>query len=154
MKKTKHDYIFVGLQFLIFAGYIFEWLPKVKVPALVTVVGLAFAVLGLAVALFSVMNLNRSLTVFPTPKKGAKLIESGLYRKVRHPIYTGIILLVFGFAAGIGSVYKLGIVIFLLILFYFKSAYEEKQLLKQYPTYADYRRRTGRFFPKLFKIFR
>ncbi|WP_442905501.1 methyltransferase family protein [Kaistella sp.] len=77
-----------------------------------------------------------------------------LYRWVRHPIYTGIILVVFGYAAGTGSVHKLIIAFGLLLLFYLKSTYEEKQLLKQYPTYADYRRRTGRFFPKLFKIFR
>ncbi|MBH1960063.1 MAG: isoprenylcysteine carboxylmethyltransferase family protein [Flavobacteriia bacterium] len=154
MKTTTQDYIFVGLQFVLFAGYVFEWLPRVKVPPAVTVSGMALAVLGLAIAVFSVINLNRSLTVFPTSKKGAELIESGLYRWVRHPIYTGIILLVFGFAAGIGSVHKLGIAICMLVLFYLKSTYEEKQLLKQYPNYADYRRRTGRFFPKLFKIFR
>ena len=99
MKKTAQDYIFVGLQLMLFAGYVFEWLPRVKVPAAVTVSGMALAVLGLAIAVFSVIHLNRSLTVFPTPKKGAKLIESGLYRRVRHPIYTGIILLVFGYAA-------------------------------------------------------
>gem|GEM_PF-2942854 len=78
MKKTAQDYIFVGLQLMLFAGYVFEWLPRVKVPAAVTVSGMALAVLGLAIAVFSVINLNRSLTVFPTPKKGAELIESGL----------------------------------------------------------------------------
>ena len=150
MKKTAQDYIFVGLQLMLFAGYVFEWLPRVKVPAAVTVSGMALAVLGLAIAVFSVIHLNRSLTVFPTPKKGAELIESGLYRWVRHPIYTGIILLVFGYAAGTGSVHKPIIALCLLLLFYLKSTYEEKQLLKQYPTYADYSRRTGRFFPKLF----
>ena len=57
---------------------------------------------------------------------------------------------VFGYAAGTGSEHKLIIALCLLLLFYLKSTYEEKQLMKQYPTYADYSRRTGRFFPKLF----
>ena len=62
----------------------------------------------------------------------------------------GIIMAVFGYAAGTGSEHKLIIALCLLLLFYLKSTYEEKQLMKQYPTYADYSRRTGRFFPKLF----
>ncbi len=75
MKKTAQDYIFVGLQLMLFAGYVFEWLPRVKVPAAVTVSGMALAVLGLAIAVFSVINLNRSLTVFPTPKKEPNLLS-------------------------------------------------------------------------------
>lgn len=112
--------------------------------------GMVFAAMGLAIAVFSLIHLNRSLTVLPTPKKGGELIESGLYRWVRHPIYTGIILLVFGYAAATGSGHKLIMALCLLLLFYLKSTYQEKQLMKKYPTYAYYRRRTGRFFPKLF----
>ena len=113
---------------------------------------LSFA--GIAITLAALWKLNRNLTPFPTPKPGSQLVQTGLYRWVRHPIYTGIILLIFGFAAGVGSVHKLIIAVFLLILFYLKSTYEEKQLLRQYPNYADYGKRTGRFLPNLFKIFR
>lgn len=149
-KKNIRDYLFVGMQFVLFGLYVFEWLPRVKVPAAVLVLGITAAGAGLLTALLSVLNLNRNLTVFPTPKKNAELVQTGLYRWVRHPIYSGILLSAFAFAAGTGSLHKLLTAIALLILFYFKTAYEEKRLAEHYREYADYRKRTGRFFPKFF----
>lgn len=149
-KKNFRDYLFVGMQFVLFGLYVFEWLPGVKVPAAVWVMGITAAGAGLLTAFLSVLNLNRNLTVFPTPKKNAELVQTGLYRWVRHPIYSGILLSAFAFAAGTGSLHKLLTAIALLILFYFKTAYEEKRLAEYYREYADYRKRTGRFFPKFF----
>lgn len=150
VKNNIRDYLFVGIQFVLFGLYVFEWLPRVKVPAAIFFMGITAAGAGLLTALLSVLNLNRNLTVFPTPKKNAELVQTGLYRWVRHPIYSGILFSAFAFAAGTGSLHKLLTAITLLILFYFKTAYEEKRLTEHYREYADYRKRTGRFFPKFF----
>ena len=56
MKKTAQDYIFVGLQLMLFAGYVFEWLPRVKVPAAVTIAGLLFAAMGVSIAAASFLS--------------------------------------------------------------------------------------------------
>ena len=56
MKKTAQDYIFVGLQLMLFAGYVFEWLPRVKVPAAVTIAGLVFAAMGVSIAAAALLS--------------------------------------------------------------------------------------------------
>ena len=52
-------------------------------------VGLA----GMAVLIVGLINLGRSLTALPTPVPHGVLRTGGLYRLVRHPIYTGIMVL-------------------------------------------------------------
>ena len=56
MKKTAQDYIFVGLQLMLFAGYVFEWLPRVKVPAALTVAGWVFSAMEVAIAAAALLS--------------------------------------------------------------------------------------------------
>ncbi|UBB90380.1 isoprenylcysteine carboxylmethyltransferase family protein [Candidatus Kaistella beijingensis] len=154
MIKTSKDYLFVSIQFLLFALYLFDFLPKFDILVIYTYLGLFFATLGMVISVISLSNLDENLTVFPTPKENSELITNGLYQFSRHPIYTGILLFVFGFAIFWESYYKLLISVLLLILFYLKTLYEEKQLKKKYPNYIHYQKVTGRFFPKIDSIFR
>ena len=149
MTKTSKDYLFVSIQILLFALYLFDFFPKFDIADFYSYLGLIFAIFGILISLISLANLNENLTVFPTPKKGSELITKGLYQFSRHPIYTGILFFVFGFAVYWESFYKLLISVFLLLLFYLKSIYEEKQLMKKYPNYIYYQKVTGRFFPKI-----
>jgi protein-S-isoprenylcysteine O-methyltransferase Ste14 len=66
---------------------------------------------------------------------------------MRHPIYSGILLFVFGYAIYSQNEYRLIIAVALLILFYFKSSYEERLLKRKFPNYTYYQQKTGRFFP-------
>lgn len=154
MTKTSKDYLLVSIQFLLFALYLFDFLPKLEIPVFYTYLGLFFATLGMVISVISLANLDENLTVFPTPKQNSELITKGLYKFSRHPIYSGILLFVFGFAIFWESYYKLLISVLLLILFYLKTLYEEKQLKKKYPNYIHYQKVTGRFFPKIDSIFK
>ncbi|WP_417266182.1 methyltransferase family protein [Brumimicrobium sp.] len=75
------------------------------------------------------------------------LIENGVYKFIRHPIYTGLILSFFGFAIISDSGYRILITAVLFLLFYFKTIYEEKRLIEKFPSYLEYKSRSGRFFP-------
>ncbi len=99
------------------------------------------------VALF---QLNKNLTAFPTPKENGNLIQTGIYKVIRHPIYSGIIVSTLFFGIYIESSWKIFISICLLILFYFKSNYEENLLSKFYSEYSDYKKHTYKFFPYIF----
>ncbi|MBK5193648.1 MAG: isoprenylcysteine carboxylmethyltransferase family protein, partial [Flavobacteriaceae bacterium] len=77
----------------------------------------------------------------------SELIITGLYKWIRHPIYSGILLLAFSFALYQNSGFKILISFFMLILFYFKTGYEEKQLSLKFPEYKNYKMNTGRFLP-------
>ena len=109
----------------------------------------AFTFSGLLIVLLALLQLNKSLSPFPTPKEEGKLVEHGLYKFVRHPIYSGIILATISFGLFQGSVWKIVVGIACWVLFYFKSAYEELLLDRRYENYKMYSKRTGRFFPKV-----
>lgn len=144
------DLLFVSIQFLLFVIYCFPVsLGTFQIHPFFEYSGLLMAVTGALVVVFAVLQLNNSLTAFPTPKEDGILIQTGLYNYVRHPIYTGIILGAIGLGCYLGSGWKLSVGIALWVLFWVKSTYEEKLLSAQYGDYEGYRQRTGRFFPFL-----
>lgn len=151
MKITKQDILFVVLQFVLIAAYVFEIENlKYSFPESVFWIAVVLLITGAFISLVAVLQLHVNLSPFPSPMPGAKLITTGIFKYIRHPIYTGIFLAFFGFSFFYDSVYKLLISIVLLLLFYFKSNYEEKQLIKMFPEYQKYALQTGRFFPKVF----
>lgn len=113
---------------LIFMGSIIEWL-------------------GIIGVLISAASLRRSLTAVPIPKEDGELSVSGLYRYVRHPMYTSVLLLAFGIALHSGSGIKYLLAISLYVLFHLKSVYEERYLRLKYPYYAEYSAQIPRFIP-------
>lgn len=151
MIKSWKDYLFVSIQFLLFGLYAFDFLPPFKIPQLVKYIGFIFSILGFLIAVLSVLQLNKNLTVFPTPKTDSELITFGMYKFSRHPIYTGLILFTFGYAIFKASLFKVLIALVLLLLFYFKTNYEEQKLLQKFSNYNDYKKKVNRFFPKIKK---
>lgn len=151
MKIHGKDFMLVSLQFILFGCYAIDvdWSLGVTVPVKKT--GLIIAIVGFFIALTAVLQLNKNLSPFPTPKEKAVLLETGLFQLVRHPIYAGLLLLVFGYGIYVDSIYKVLISSLLLMLFYFKTNYEERQLIKKFPEYVAYKRKTGRFCLKIFK---
>lgn len=109
--------------------------------------GLTIAVFGGIIITLALLQLNKNLSPFPTPKECSSLLQNGLYKYSRHPIYKGIILLFIGFSVYQNSGYKLLISLLLVILFYLKSIYEEERLEQKFHDYKNYKTKTGRFFP-------
>lgn len=152
MKLKIKDYLFVGVQFFLFFLYLFDvTITTINLSLFVRYVFLTFSIVGLVVLILALLQLNKNLSPFPTPKSSAELIQVGLYKYIRHPIYTGILLMLFGYGFYLNSSFKIAISIILLILFYFKSSYEEKQLCIKYSNYSEYTQKTGRFLPKFSK---
>lgn len=138
------------MQLLLFIIFIFDYNKwKFEVPRFLETLVIIFSFIGGAITIFALLQLGGSLSPFPSPKKNSELITLGLFRYVRHPIYTGIILLAFSLSVYLGSGLKLGVSILLMILFYLKSIYEERKLVEKYPGYHFYRENTGRFVPKV-----
>ena len=119
------------------------------VPGWLATIGSTGVITGTALLLVAAANLGRSLTALPTPAPRATLRTVGLYRFVRHPIYTGVLTLVFGATAASGSVIRLVLAVGLLGLLAAKATWEEAMLRRRYPDYDEYARRTPRFFPRL-----
>ncbi len=100
------------------------------------------------------LHAGRSLTPMPSPRAGAALLTSGLYRRVRHPVYSGLLVWALGMAIAAAS--GLHFVLFGLLwaFFHAKAAHEEKLLAQKFSGYSEYVTRTPRFFPFPFQKLR
>jgi protein-S-isoprenylcysteine O-methyltransferase Ste14 len=109
--------------------------------------GIALMVLGLGLIVWGIVALGPNLAAVPRPKQGAILVEGGPYRVVRHPMYTGAILIAFGWAlavAGSLSLVYAGMVVGFLAI---KTAREERWLREELTGYVDYEHRVRRLIP-------
>ena len=87
--------------------------------------------------------------VFGTNREKPEVISTGVFRIVRHPIYTGAILFYLG-AAVITMSIASGAFTLLILGFYIAiSKYEERLLAEKFgDDYLEYKKKTGMLFPK------
>jgi protein-S-isoprenylcysteine O-methyltransferase Ste14 len=114
------------------------------------VVGLVVLIGGLIVFGLSVVTLGNSLSPLPAPKPSAELVERGLYRSIRHPIYSGLVLAALGGSIYTVSPLALGATALLAVVLDLKSRREEIWLCERFAGYAAYAARTKRFIPGLY----
>ena len=107
-------------------------------------------ILGTLIALTAAINLGKNLTPLPRPKEHAELIQGGLYRFVRHPIYFGVIVLSLGWGLIQQSTLVWLYVFIIAIFFDIKSRKEEQWLQAKFPVYADYQGRVRKLIPWIY----
>lgn len=140
------DYLYVGIQLLLFVVYFIPInLYVINLPEWLRYSGLVLLGLGVILGAVALLQLNTNISPFPTPISNGTLITTGAYRMARHPIYTALIFSGLGYAVYQASLFKGLITLLLLTLFYFKSNYEEKLLAQNFPEYQDYKTKTRRF---------
>jgi protein-S-isoprenylcysteine O-methyltransferase Ste14 len=112
--------------------------------ALGVVLFMAGGVFGIAGAVV----LGRNRTAFPRPRVNSEFIQKGIYARVRHPLYTSVMLVSLGWALmwQSGSALIMGLA--LIPFFYAKTKREEEWLREKFPPYADYIKRVPRFLPR------
>ena len=97
-----------------------------------------------------VRDLGRQITPCPRPPRDGQLVETGIYRSIRHPIYAGVILVGIGWATFTGSLASLVAALALAVWMDLKARREEAWLLARYPGYVAYRTRSWRFVPRVY----
>lgn len=95
-----------------------------------------------ALGLNALWNLRNVFRVAPTPRTDGVLVEAGVYRRLRHPMYTAVVLVVAGIAVTRPDAAVLAVAGANLVFYLAKARYEEGLLLARFPGYAAYRRRT------------
>ena len=114
-------------------------------------VGFVLAVLGIAFSIWARHALGRNWSASPVIKENQELIQSGPYALVRHPIYTGLLLAVFGTALAGAKVWSIYILAVTFLLFLWKMSIEEALMKREFPeAYPAYRAKTKALIPFIF----
>jgi protein-S-isoprenylcysteine O-methyltransferase Ste14 len=150
-KRSVKDMLFVSIQAILFCLYLFHFpLFNFTVPRFMQYIGLFIACLGMAAIISAMLTLKRNLTAFPSPKQNARLVTKGLYKYIRHPIYTGILMFTLGYGLYSENTLRLLICAVLFLLFFLKAKYEEGLLITKFPEYEGYKTKSKMFFPGIF----
>lgn len=117
-------------------------------PAELRVWGVVLFAVGLAVAVVGRLQLGKNWANLEDYQllQGQALVKTGLYQYVRHPIYTGDLLLLVGLELALNSWLVLGVLVPLIVVLRQTSA-EELLLAKALDGYEEYRKNTKRFIP-------
>ena len=111
--------------------------------------GVILTAAGIGVAFWARWHLGTNWSGVVTLKEGHELIRTGPYRLIRHPIYTGILLALFGTAIAFGKVRALFAVAIVWLSFYIKARREESFLSQEFgPNFAEHKQHTGMFLPR------
>lgn len=103
---------------------------------------------GSAVAFWAIAtNRPGNFNIRPDPKPDGRLVTSGPYRFVRHPMYTGVLLFSAGVVMGYDEAWRWLPYAALAAVLHFKARYEERALAALHPGYAEYARRTAALVP-------
>lgn len=110
-------------------------------------VGAVLFVSGLALAIWARVHLGRNWGMPMTERLEPELITSGPYARIRHPIYTGLLLALFGTALATNLI-GLIVAACLSAVFYRAARVEERNMTAAFPsTYPAYRARTKMLVP-------
>lgn len=81
----------------------------------------------------------------PFPDHIEPFRESGIYRYMRHPMYSGFMLMLL--ASPVQSINSLNLALFVSLYFVVGAILEERRMLQLHPQYADYKKRVPAFIP-------
>jgi protein-S-isoprenylcysteine O-methyltransferase Ste14 len=106
------------------------------------------AILSLGFGLYLVAKSHKA--VFGEITDQPRLIDSGVYSWVRHPMYLGILLCCLGFFFISSSLLSFGVWLAFFILYDKMATYEEKDLIRILgEEYTAYQKRVPKWFPRI-----
>lgn len=124
------------------------WAPIAADPDALVATGLAIYTIGLAIAIAARVQLGGNWSDIEAAQvlSHQTVVQHGIYRFIRHPIYVGDLLLLTGLELALNSWLVLGVLVLTPVVL--ARAIREEELLKQSLTgYRDYCRTSKRFIP-------
>ena len=109
---------------------------RIDLPIFMTILGTIISSLGI------IMFLTALFTIKTLESYEGDLITSGIYRKIRHPMYLGFIFWLIGFPLMFGALFSFIFSFTFICNILFWRHLEEKELVERFPFYLDYKKKT------------
>jgi protein-S-isoprenylcysteine O-methyltransferase Ste14 len=142
--------LFVGMvTYVIYPPWL-DW-SKIGIPESIRWLGVGIGLAGVGLCYWVFSSIGQGISTTVAIRKQAKLITSGPYHWVRHPLYV-VGLATFGSIGMIAANwFIMSCVVLAFILLVIRTYSEEEHLIANFgDEYRDYMKRTGRFLPKIF----
>ncbi len=144
--------LFGSMVIVSIAGSLVKGYSPARIGAGALWIALAFVVIGIIVRGIAIATLWRFFTYSVSIREGHELVDRGVYRFIRHPSYTGILLALIG--VGFARRNWLDVAIIAagaFAAFSYRIAVEERALTEHFgDRYRDYMRRTKRLIPGIY----
>ena len=115
-------------------------------------IGAILSIVGLIIRITSISTLKQHFTYTVTEIENHELIETGLYKIIRHPGYLGQVLIFLGAATSLSN--WLSIILMMIPVlcgYFYRIRVEEQFMIRQMgQKYLDYQKRTKRLIPYIF----
>jgi protein-S-isoprenylcysteine O-methyltransferase Ste14 len=112
-------------------------------------VGAALTCVGVAFSIWARQHIGRYWSSTVSLRADHQLIRTGPYARIRHPIYTGMLLALAGTVLANGHDGAIAAFAMLLVGFSWKAVQEEHLLAREFgPAFEDHKRLTGFFLPR------
>ena len=136
---------------LVLVGPPIEYLYLKREPGILALfLGVLFFLLGTLFRAKGRMDLARAFSVFIENKTGYNLVETGLYKTIRHPLYLGNVFLFVACPLFLGAQISWIFTVIGLAGIWVRIQLEERFLCENMPGYRAYMRRTSALFPRIF----
>jgi protein-S-isoprenylcysteine O-methyltransferase Ste14 len=130
-----------------FLGNGFLYLRAVQLTLPVQALADILIIAGTIGAIVAASRLGASFSMMPEARK---LVTTGPYAMIRHPLYLAEMVGILGLVLQFEQPWALFLGAAVFGLQYWRTVFEERVLTRAYPDYATYRARTWRFFPYVF----
>lgn len=113
-------------------------------------ISLGIFLLGSSIGIYAIWhNQIDNFNITPEIKERAKLITTGAYAYVRHPMYFSVLLMMLGFLIAAPSIYNAAVYILLIVVLFLKARKEETLWMEKSDAYAAYKIKTKAIIPFL-----
>ena len=138
--------LLVGIQFSLISAIVLYC----KIPSFQWSSAVLF-LLGGFIGIWALISMQiGNIRIQPIPKNNAKLITTGIYKTIRHPMYSSVILMMASFVILKINFISITIFLLLVITLFLKMFYEERLLEEKFPEYSAYKKQTRRLIPFIF----